>query len=496
MERRVAAVVVLAAALLGAAGQTADAATVEVKTLERLRGVGDKGTYTEYEYAIVYAAAPGELNVPRVSLTPDGVVVGDRGARLTPGAMCAAAGDEVVCRPPAAPTEFEVALGDGADALERGAVPTDAGARATVDGGTGDDRIELGPGSAVGGEGDDRITGDAGNQSFEGGPGADDLEGGEGNDVLDGGPGPDRLFGGPGIDVVAWTGETDPVFVDLAIDGPAGTMAQRDIVVGAESASGGAGNDVLRGTGGINELRGGPGNDRLEGLGANDALYGDAGDDTITGGAGDDFMDGDTEYRTFAGTDALDGGPGRDSVSSGYGADVVRGGDGSDRIEAAPEARRIEGGAGADLVSVLGRGSPRSDGVWRRLSLACGAGRDRVEWLQPPAVHPRDCELAVLSPPGGLAVSTRLRRAGGRLLVPAPFDCTAEPLPCPLRIEVRSASGVKLAGRRVGRGRSGRSTAFRIGPRLHQALRRPSLEIRYRFGSTVTRRVPVRPPRR
>ena len=56
--------------------------------------------------------------------------------------------------------------------------------------------------------------------------------------------------------------------------------------------NGGAGNDVLRGTGGADWMSGGAGDDTLNGLGGNDLLFGGAGRDTLDGGSGSDVVDG------------------------------------------------------------------------------------------------------------------------------------------------------------------------------------------------------------
>jgi Ca2+-binding RTX toxin-like protein len=82
--------------------------------------------------------------------------------------------------------------------------------------GAGNDVVTLGrtvpvPATIWGGEGDDVLTGGAGNDKLVGGPGDDELNGrggndlligGPGDDVLNGGPGEDRLIGGPGHNVL------------------------------------------------------------------------------------------------------------------------------------------------------------------------------------------------------------------------------------------------------------------------------------------------------
>ena len=51
------------------------------------------------------------------------------------------------------------------------------------------------------GDGDDKVTGNAGNNAFSTGFGVDTVDGGDGNDDINGGAGADRLTGGNGLDV-------------------------------------------------------------------------------------------------------------------------------------------------------------------------------------------------------------------------------------------------------------------------------------------------------
>lgn len=91
-------------------------------------------------------------------------------------------------------------------------------------------------GQAIGGTGNDTLTGGSGSDYLFGGDGDDTLNGGAGNDVIDGRAGNDRL-------------------------------------------NGGSGNDILLG---------GRGNDTLNGGDGDDKLFGDVGQDSLTGGPGRD----------------------------------------------------------------------------------------------------------------------------------------------------------------------------------------------------------------
>jgi Ca2+-binding RTX toxin-like protein len=127
---------------------------------------------------------------------------------------------------------------------------------------------------AIGGDGNDLLTGNAaanrllgqrGDDFLAGRGGDDSLAGGAGDDHLTGGPGRDDLDGGPGADVL---------------------LGQR----AGDVLRGGAGPDLLRGGQGDDRLAGGRSDDLLAGGGGDDELLGGRGADTLTGGPGrDDF---------------------------------------------------------------------------------------------------------------------------------------------------------------------------------------------------------------
>jgi len=144
-----------------------------------------------------------------------------------------------------------------------------------INGGDGNDRI-------TGNIGDDILYGDAGDDNITGGKGDDDLYGGTGNDKLYGQDGDDDLDGGAGNDLL----------------------------------DGGNGDDYLDGGDGDDTLLGGPGNDLLDGGNGNDELIGGAGNDMLFGGDGNDSLNGG------AGNDVLLGGKGQDSLTGGAGRDA------------------------------------------------------------------------------------------------------------------------------------------------------------------------------
>ncbi len=103
--------------------------------------------------------------------------------------------------------------------------------------------------------------------------------------------------------------------------------AGNDVIAGGngnDTIDGGAGNDVICGGNGQDVIRGGAGNDTIVGDNDNDKLYGEAGDDTISAGNGDDLLDGgagNDALKANNGDDTLLGGPGTDSAAGENGVD-------------------------------------------------------------------------------------------------------------------------------------------------------------------------------
>src|SRR4051794_28683548 len=155
-----------------------------------------------------------------------------------------------------------------------------------------------------GGEGGDTLFGGAAADVLDGGSGDDSADGGGGDDLLPASPGADTLHGGAGIDTADYSARSAPLAVRLnddpdANDGEAGEHDRVDVSV--EIVIGGAGNDLIEGTAGVDN--------RLEGRAGSDLLLDPGGNDVLEGGEGDDFL------------------------SPGPGADDVRGGDGIDTAE-------------------------------------------------------------------------------------------------------------------------------------------------------------------
>ncbi len=223
----------------------------------------------------------------------------------------------------------------------------------------------------------DTIFGLGGNDSIYAGRGNDIIFGGNGQDIISGGLGADKMDGGAGIDLLVHF----PLNTNYVWDMQTGvTNVAGETAVNFEYARMGAGNDIVRGTSGINSIVGGNGNDRIEGRAGNDNLQGQSGNDVIVGGIGLDFCDGgagidtydmtgsilipsgvfnlnmvtgftnfvgeratnfenvigDLRSNTIIGTTAnnlINGGGGNDIIDGGLGFDTLDGGSGFDTLE-------------------------------------------------------------------------------------------------------------------------------------------------------------------
>jgi Ca2+-binding RTX toxin-like protein len=182
-----------------------------------------------------------------------------------------------------------------------------------IHGGEGSDKIYLGQGDdfAQGGEGSDRIYGHNGNDDIYGDAGADLLYGGNGNDIIFGGQGSDKLYGMNDDDYIS--GGTGNDYINGGL--------------GNDVIQGDTGNDTLNGHNGNDSLDGGLGDDVLYGSNGNDALLGGHGQDKLYGGNGDDALDGGSGY------DILYGGNGDDLLMASIGFDVLHGGGGEDTFK-------------------------------------------------------------------------------------------------------------------------------------------------------------------
>lgn len=269
---------------------------------------------------------------------------------------------------------------EGADTLDGGngidmAAWFDAGSGVNVDltlgttGGAAAGDVLVGIENLGGTSHADTLIGDNQGNYIDGSDGDDHLQGMGGDDNLHGGVGNDTLDGGAGVnDRASFYSASGAVTVNLLTQSATGG-AGNDVLLGIEHVEGSNHGDHITGDGGNNALSGNDGNDTLIGGGGSDFLVGGAGDDSIDGGAGNDFVD-----YTFAGgpvqvnlaTGVVTGAAGNDSVT---GVENVRGSDGDDHLVGDAAANSLEGGAGDDLM----------EGGGGRDFFVGGAGDDTID---------------------------------------------------------------------------------------------------------------------
>ncbi|MXQ12543.1 calcium-binding protein, partial [Microvirga makkahensis] len=260
--------------------------------------------------------------------------------------------------------------------------------------------------NAVGGSGNDTLTGNNAANTLKGGVGTDRLAGGRGNDILD---------GGTGTDTVVFSGARSSYNISKLSDGSfqvtdlrSGTPDGKDSVRGTEwfqfsdklySAAELNGDTVslskvttsnltVQGTSSNNSLSGGAGHDRLYGKGGNDKLYGYDGSDILDGGTGADYLSGGAglDYASYAyvtagsladlmyassnsrdaygdrysSVEGLIGSKYADNLRGNNAANTIKGGGGNDKLYGRGGNDKLYGGAGNDLIY----GSAGSDALY------------------------------------------------------------------------------------------------------------------------------------
>jgi Ca2+-binding RTX toxin-like protein len=310
-----------------------------------------------------------------------------------------------------------------------------------------------------GASGNDTILGDDGDDLIIPGAGSDVALGGEGDDEFDNDDAdPDSYDGGNGQDEIAYKVASQPVTVDLQA-GTGGVAGENDTLASIGDATGGDGNDILRGSAGGNTLDGGQGDDQLFGGGGLDTLLGGLGKDELDGGAGNDVLNGgspgeknivDYSERTNPVTVDLGAGTGGeagehdtliaiqnvwggsvDDMLTGDGQDnVLYGNAGDDTISTGAGNDKLIGGAGVDNLDA-GANDDQVDALDDVAdAIVCGDGNDALA-ADPHDPLPADCETqtvvdpnapppptspppgAVLPPPPGAPGSTGPVAVGG-----------------------------------------------------------------------------------
>jgi Ca2+-binding RTX toxin-like protein len=230
---------------------------------------------------------------------------------------------------------------------------------------------------------------------MSGGGGSDGLTGGPADDAFLMGPsaaadGPgDTVNGGGGRDLVSYGDRLEPVTVELErVEPQDGAWGEGDdIRSDVEDIVGGAGADLLAGSGQANVILGGAGSDQIDGLGGADDLIGEEGDDffsmrgatpaedgigdRIVGGPGFDvvwYSRGTPVSLSLDGV-ANDGGAGEeDDIASdvegligGFGPDLLTGNDASNLLNGGMGTDVLRGGDGDDILDMGFSGATTGD---------------------------------------------------------------------------------------------------------------------------------------
>lgn len=253
-----------------------------------------------------------------------------------------------------------IIAGDGGDVVVLASADITLG-NIIIDGGNGDDIVWSNAG-------DDLLNGYDGDDIMDGGPGNDVINGQNGNDYLSGGAGNDTINGGAGADLIEGDAGNDTLIFTADLVFPGGTYA---VNVGSPGIAGT--NEVKSAknkNGSLDIFDGGDGYDTLVLTSGDDAFflwdgyheYHAAGTDIrlidveqINAGDGNDIIDlthdlysygdivlngegGNDILWSSSGNDTLDGGSGNDNLWGGVGNDTLYGGDGNDILRGGPNA--------------------------------------------------------------------------------------------------------------------------------------------------------------
>ena len=229
------------------------------------------------------------------------------------------------------------------------------------------------------------IAGSAGNDIFGGGDGADFLLGNAGDDIVRGSHGADIIDAGTGVDVLNYGDLDTSVDIDLSASAAMVSGAQQSIS-GVEDIVGSAYSDQITGDKAANRIYGGAGDDIIDGLGGVDELNGERGNDIyavedasatvieLANEGLDEVRTGLAAYtlpdnvEILTGTSltgqALTGNDGDNLLSGGPGTDIFSGGLGNDVYLVGPGDQVIEAvGAGIDEIRANGASFALADNV-------------------------------------------------------------------------------------------------------------------------------------
>jgi len=243
-------------------------------------------------------------------------------------------------------------------------------------------RVSLADGTATGGdaEGDtlfsienlagsdfaDVLTGNADANDLDGGRGDDLIRGLAGDDILSGGRGADTIEGGAGIDIATYATSATGVSVDMANGAAGDGDATGDVFDSIEIVQGSFHDDSIAGDAGDNILRGGRGADDLDGREGIDTADYSVADEGVAvdlgtgqGTAGEALGDTLSNIEVLRGSvweDSLTGSAGDDTLDGNWGDDLMAGAAGSDGYIFGYDSGNnqvIEAGAAIDIDRVL-----------------------------------------------------------------------------------------------------------------------------------------------
>jgi subtilisin-like proprotein convertase family protein len=239
--------------------------------------------------------------------------------------------------------------------------------------------------NAIGGDGNDTLTGNSSNNI---------LRGMRGNDTLNGGAGADDMFGGAGNDIYyvdnaldkvteAAGGGSDRILASVTYVLAAGQSVEtltttNTAGLGAINLTGNAFAQIMHGNGGANILNGGGGIDTMVGFGGSDQYYVDVAGDIVTEavGGGSDRVFASVSYALAAGQEIeiL-----TTTNAAGLGAINLTGNAFGQTIQGNAGVNVLNGGGGSDtMVGFGGNDQYYVDAAGDIVTEAAGGGSDRV----------------------------------------------------------------------------------------------------------------------
>jgi serralysin len=223
-----------------------------------------------------------------------------------------------------------------------------------------------------------------------GGSGNDTLTGNAVANVLQGGGGSDALNGGGGNDTASYAGSTAGVTVSLLVAGTQVSAgdASGDTLNSIENLTGSSQVDTLTGDGNANILNGGLGNDTLIGGAGADQLIGGGGSDTASYATsatgvtvnlatpGAQTSAGDASGDTLSGIANLIGSAAIDTLTGDGSANTLNGGGGNDFLNGAAGSDLLTGGTANDsfVFNIADLAVGQADTITDFIHDATGAG--------------------------------------------------------------------------------------------------------------------------